>query len=713
MNDLVVRHLAKPEYRPVKPKILARQLGIADDEYNTFRRTLKDLAKQGQIEFGPGHSVRAVGGKNLVAGIYRQLPSGRAIVRPHPVEGKTPGEISVAAEASLDAATGDEVQVKLSTRLGSDGRRFGAVVRVLMRATKTFVGTYHERDGTGLVRIDGTVFSHSVAVGDPGAKGVKPNDKVVIEMLRFPSTDDRGEAVIVEVLGARGSPGVDTLSVIRAFGLPDAFPKDVLDEAREVAAHFDEEDLGGRADFTGLLTLTIDPVDARDHDDSVSLTKDAKTGHWRLGIHIADVGSFVPPGSALDREARSRGTSVYLPQRVVPMFPELLSNGLASLHEGKVRYTKSVMLELTPTGAVVHADFVNSAIRVHKRLTYEQVSSMYQRVDAGGSAKLAKELVELLLQMRELALIFRARRRKRGSLELEMPEPVLEFDVAGKVSGAHFADNDISHQVIEEFMLAANVAVAQKLHELDVPFLRRVHPPPDERKLKAFAEFARILGYKIDRGIDRFALQKVLEKSVGKPDAPAVHYALLRSMKRAAYSPLAEEHYALAYPNYCHFTSPIRRYPDLTVHRLLDRFIRHGRVTADETEAAATGEHCSKMERRAEAAERELVKLRLLEYISQRIGERFPAVVTGVADYGFFAQCERFPVEGRIHVSTLTDDYYYYDEAAHTLLGRRTHKRYRLGDRVAIEVVRVDLQRRQVDFRVAPDAKAAKKPKRK
>ncbi len=713
MHDKISTHITNPDYQAVKPKVLARQLGVADEDYGEFRRALKDLAKQGQVEFGAGHSVRAVGTRDTVAGIFRQLPSGRAVVRPHPVDGQTPTEIVVAAEAALDASTGDEVLVKLTARRGGEGRRFGAVVRVLLRATRTFVGTYFERDDEGLVRIDGAVFSHSIFVGDPGAKDAKPNDKVVVEMLRFPSPDDRGEGVIVEVLGARGAPGVDTMSVIRAFDLPDAFPKEVLDEAREVAAHFDETALGGREDFTKLLTVTIDPVDARDHDDAVSLERDAKTGHWVLGVHIADVGHFAPLGSALDREARTRGTSVYLPQRVIPMFPELLSNGLASLHEGKVRFTKSAIIELTPAGAVVHTHFANAAIKVRKRFTYEQVSELYATVDAGKSPKLAQELIDVLMRMRELALIFRARRRKRGALELEMPEPVLEYDDAGKVSGAHFAENDISHQVIEECMLAANVAVANQLNALSVPFLRRVHPAPDERKLKAFAEFARILGYKIERGVDRFALQKVLQRSVGKADAPAVHYAMLRSLKRATYSPFEEEHYALAFPHYCHFTSPIRRYPDLTIHRLLDRFIRHGKATADETETTATGDHCSKMERRAEAAERELVKLRLLDFLSHRVGEVFDAVVTGVADYGFFAQCERFPAEGRVHISTLTDDYYYFDEAAHTLSGRRTKKRYRLGDKVRIEVVRVDLQRRQVDFRVAPDAKPAKKPKRK
>jgi ribonuclease R len=276
----------------------------------------------------------------------------------------------------------------------------------------------------------------------------------------------------------------------------------------------------------------------------------------------------------------------------------------------------------------------------------------------------------------------------------------LEYDDHGKVTGAHFLEHDVSHQLIEEFMLAANEAVAEYFAELDVSFLRRVHPAPDEAKLKAFAEFAHILGYDLRRATDRFSLQRVLAQSADKPERHAVHYALLRSLKQAVYSPFEEEHYALASRHYCHFTSPIRRYPDLTVHRLLDQYLRDGRAGSDETELAAIGEHCSRMERRADAAERELVKQRLLDYLSQRVGMQLEAVITGVADYGFFAQAEHFPIEGRVHISTLSDDYYVFDEDAHTLEGRRTKKRYRLGDKVKVEVVRVDLNRRQLDFRV-------------
>jgi ribonuclease R len=725
MEQKILAALARKNYVPVKPKVLARKVGVRDADYVHFRNALRDLVAAGKAQFGKNHTVRPGGGSaDTVTGMFRRLASGRGFVRvTGPAAAATP-EVGVPEGDGLDAATGDEVQVRVTRPARGETLPQGEVVRVLQRATRQFVGTYHERAGEGLVRVDGGVFAHSVYVGDPGAKGATTDDKVVVELLRFPTLDERGEGVITEVLGPRGAPGVDTLTVIRSFDLPDAFPADVLDEAREAAEAFDEGDLGGREDLKADTVITIDPATARDFDDAISLSRDDETGHWHLGVHIADVAHFAPPGSALDREARNRGTSVYLPQRVIPMFPELISNGLASLQQGKRRYVKSVFMEFTADGKPVHARFANAVIKVKRRFTYEQVMATYEAhapsddKKKGGRRKnepvadLEPEVLDLLLRMRDLAVILRGRRFKRGALELNMPEVELEYDVAGKVTGAHFVVNDLSHQVIEAFMLAANEAVAEHLAGLGVPFLRRVHPPPDEFKLKAFADFVRILGYDLKRATDRFSLQRILAQSAGKPEQHAVHYALLRSLKQAVYSPYEEEHYALASKNYCHFTSPIRRYPDLTVHRQLDQWVRTGRVGGNVVELAGIGDHCSRMERRADAAERELVKLRLLDYLADRVGAQFEAVITGVAEYGFFAQAEELPIEGRVHISTLSDDYYVFDESAHTLEGRRTKKRYRLGDRVRVEVVRVDPVRRQVDFRVAAEKRDESKPRR-
>ncbi len=700
LESQILNEVARRNYHPLKPKALARKLGVPSARYSEFRRVLRELQVQKRIELGRNHTVHNARPHGTVVGIYRRTSTGYGYVRPHLVEGHTGPEVLIRPGDSRDAATGDEVLVRI---LRKPNRRdlapTGEILRIIERATRQFVGTYFERDDQGLVRVDGTVFSHSVYVGDPGAKGARPDDKVVIEMLRFPTAEERGEAVITEILGPRGKPGVDTLSIIRAFGLPDTFPEEALEEARQNAAAFDEEDLEDRLDLTGETIITIDPAEARDFDDAVSLILDPRSRHWLLGVHIADVAHFVPGGGELDREARKRGTSVYLPQRVLPMLPEVISNSVASLQQGKVRFVKSAFMDLTPAGQRTQARFVNAAIRVRKRFTYEQVSAILEHPERAG-AGLDREVLALILRMRDLAMILRKRRLRRGALELDMPETELELDANGKVTGAHFVKHDASHQIIEEFMLAANEAVAEHLAGLGVPFLRRVHPPPDPAKLEAFADFARILGYKIGRETDRFTLQRILEKTADQPDAYAIHYALLRSLKQAVYSPEQEGHYALASEDYCHFTSPIRRYPDLTVHRLLERWLKTGRGRSDETELAALGDHCSKTERRAETAERELIKLKLLNYLSTRIGLESDAIVTGVADYGFFAQVEGMPVEGLVHISTLTDDYYYYEEAAHSLIGRRTKRRYRLGDKVRVTVVRVDVQRRQLDFRV-------------
>jgi ribonuclease R len=707
MPDLQAQILAavqRPSYEPLKPKALARKLSVPGSQYDAFRDALRELVKQKRLVIGKNHTVRPAAPHGTATGVYRGTSAGFGFVRPHAADGTVGPEIYIPEGKALDAATGDTVLVRLLRKPSRPGYGpTGEVMNVIERATRQFVGTYFEREGQAFVRVDGTVFSHSIYVGDPGAKGVHAEDKVVIEMLRFPSPEDRGEAVITEVLGPRGQPGVDTLSIIRAFGLPDKFPEDVLAEAREQAAAFDESDFHAREDFTAETIVTIDPVDARDFDDAVSLTVDPKSKHWQLGVHIADVAHFVPPGGALDREARKRGTSVYLPQRVLPMFPEIISNSLASLQQGKVRYVKSVLMDFTPAGQFTRAHFADGVIRNRKRFTYEQVMALLEAHDRGAppaDSGVSAEVHALVLRMRELGLLLRKRRLKRGALELNMPQAELEFDAQGRVSGAHFAKNDVSHQIIEEFMLAANEAVAAHLDSLGVAFLRRVHPAPEPNKLKAFADFARILGYKIRHASDRFALQRILEQSADKPDAYAVHYGLLRSLKQARYSPEEEGHYALASDDYCHFTSPIRRYPDLTVHRLLGRWLLTGRVGSDGAELAALGEHCSKTERRAETAERELIKVKLLDYLSHRIGTDLEAVITGVADYGFYAQARALPIEGLVHVSTLTDDYYYFEEESHSLNGRRTRRRYRLGDKVHVRVVRVDLQRRQLDFRV-------------
>jgi ribonuclease R len=414
----------------------------------------------------------------------------------------------------------------------------------------------------------------------------------------------------------------------------------------------------------------------------------------------------VPLKSALDREARGRATSVYLPDRVIPMLPEIISNSLASLQPGKVRMTKTALIEFTPEGLRVGITLQNSAIKSSKRLTYEEVDAFIADPEAWRK-KLGAKVHALLEKMQALAKTLRLRRMKKGSLELTMPEVKIELDKNGRVSGARVAENTESHQIIEEFMLAANEAVAETLESKGWPFIRRVHQSPTPRKLKALTAFVKELGYKVESLESRFELQKLLKAAIGRPDQHAVNFATLRSLQRAIYSPAEEGHYALASDCYCHFTSPIRRYPDLTVHRLVDALLIGPKPKNDLDELGILAQHCSDREQRAEAAERELTKLKLLAYMSERIGEEMEAIVTGVESFGLFVQGVKLPAEGLIHVDSLTDDYYDFDRASHTLSGRRAGNAFRLGDLLQVVVVRVDLERRELDFRLAGKKKAS------
>ncbi len=735
LEQKILEFVNAANYRPVKPRVIAKQLHLSEDAHQDFKRLLKRLIKSGQLAYGsshlilpvetvkavheaarnkpqpekakspltPGSPARGEGKKdaNLVTGIFRRAQAGFGFVRP---AGTAPGadrklDIFIPADRTLDAASGDTVLVRLQKH--RDIRRpnpQGEIVEVVERDTHQFVGTYFEAGGNAYVQVDGTVFSRPVLLGDPGAKNARPDDKVVFEMIRFPSHVHDGEGVITEVLGGRGEPGVDTLSIIREYNLPEHFADDVLDDARAQADRFSEEIRPPRLDLIAETIITIDPVDARDFDDAISLVR-LPGGHWKLGVHIADVSHFVRSRSALDREALNRATSVYLPDRVIPMLPEILSNGLASLQPDKVRFTKTVFIEFTADGARVAADPHSAAIRSARRFTYEEVDSFLADPESWRH-RLTPEVHGLLGRMHELAMILRARRFRRGSLELTMKDVKVDLDANGRVSGAHIVENTESHQIIEEFMLAANEAVAEILHAAGMPFLRRVHSDPDPRKLKALDEFVAAMGFQTESLQSRFALQELLKLVEGKPEQHAVNYAVLRSLQRAIYSPNEDGHYALASDCYCHFTSPIRRYPDLTIHRLLEHLLHGKKSRADIGELIALGEHCSDREQRAEAAERELTKLKLLIYMENRIGEEMDAVITGVEEFGLFAEAVRIPAEGLIRVTSLADDHYKYDRTTHTLTGFRAGNSFRLGDRVRVSVARVDIDRRELDFRL-------------
>ncbi|MCS7238270.1 MAG: ribonuclease R [Thermoguttaceae bacterium] len=698
----VLELVNRPGYHPVKPKVIAKKLQLDKSEMPRLRRVIKLLARQGLVAYGRGHLVRpakeGVRQARRIVGIFRKTDSGYGFVRPRGEYAAGLGEdVYIASAHTADAVTGDLVLVELTEGTGGAGPR-GQIVRVLERQRQQFVGTYFEAGSWGYVEVDGGLFPTPIFVGDPGAKGARPEDKVVIELIRYPTPYAEGEGVIVEVLGERGRPGLDTLMIMREFGLPESFPEDVLEEARQQAQNFREEVPPDRLDLTGLTVITIDPPDARDFDDAVSLEK-REDGSWRLGVHIADVAYFVPPKSALDREAFERATSVYLPDRVIPMLPEPISNGVASLQPGKIRFTKSVFIEFTPEGIPTYREFHRSVIRSSKRLTYEEVDE-FLADPARFESAWGPTICRMLMDMRDLARILRARRRRRGALELILPEIKLLFDDSGGLAGAKIVEHTESHQIIEEFMLAANEAVAEFLQDKGLHFLRRVHKDPLLRKLRDLTDFVKGLGIETESLESRFAIQRLLEAVAGRPEQHAVHYAVLRSLQRAIYSPRPEGHYALATDTYCHFTAPIRRYPDLTVHRLLDAVLDNRKPVTDFDRLVLLGEHCSRREERAEIAERELIKLKLLGYLQNHIGMEMEGVITGVERYGIFIQGVDLPAEGLVHISTLDDDFYRFDRKTHSLVGYREGHSYRLGDRVRVKVARVDLDRRQLDFRL-------------
>lgn len=720
LEQRLLAHILAPNFRPVKPRVIAKKLDLDAEGAVALRRLVKKLAKRGVLVYGANHLVGpahapppkgAEAGKKKkgeaapgdrkpgIIGLFRRHDQGYGFVRPLSTRKAVDrsGDIFVTAQDSGDAATGDTVRVQIAHERRAGRNAQGRIVEIVERHTHEFVGTYFETGGGAFVQVDGTMFAQPIAVGDPGAKNAKPDDKVVFEMVRFPTYWQSGEGVIVDVLGQRGAPGVDTLSIIREFQLPEAFADDAIEDARRQADEFNENELGDRRDLTARTVVTIDPVDARDFDDAISLEK-LDNGNWMLGVHIADVAHFVRAKSPLDREARERGTSVYLPDRVLPMLPEIISNGLASLQPDRVRYVKTCFMEFTPEGIRTSVELQNAAIRSKRRFTYEEVDE-FLADRAPWQAKLAPDVFRLVGDMHELGMTLRRRRMEKGALELTSQEIKVDLDRDGRVVGAHKVVNTESHQIIEEFMLAANMAVAETIAAAEWHFLRRIHEAPDPRKLKLLETFVQSLGLENEGLESRFELQRLLSDVHGKPEEQAVNYALLRSLQRARYAPDEEGHFALASGCYCHFTSPIRRYPDLTIHRLFDALIYGKKPRNDFDELASLGEHCSDRERRAEAAERELTKVKLMLYLAERVGEEMEAVVTGVEEFGLFAQGTSCPAEGMIHVSSLADDIYHFERATHTLSGRRGHT-YRLGDVIRVTVARVDVERRELDFRV-------------
>jgi ribonuclease R len=710
LQQRILDFVYHPNYRPVKAKGILVGLELPTEDYPAVRMAVKRLVASGQLAYAANHLVISpqmmAGEPKLIRGTFRQAAAGFGFVRPLPSGLLGPTEdIFIPAPMTGSAMEGDQVNVRV--RASRRGGTEGEVVEVLQRARRQFAGTFGLQNNKAVVWLDTVSFSNPVLVGDVRGLPVAADDKVIVELVRFPEGVIPGEGVILEVLGSSKNPAVDTIAVMRQFGLQENFPDEVIQAAREQADKFEEGQIPtDRRDLTKMVTLTIDPYDARDFDDAISLSRNEK-GNWELYVHIADVSHFVPIGSPLDEEAKQRATSVYLPDRVIPMLPEIISNHLASLQPDRVRLTKTVLMEMDESGLILHQEVFNSAILNQQRLNYEQVDQYLADAEPWRE-RLKPEVWQMLRDMHTLAMTLRRNRRADGSIELHLPEIKVDLDKAGKVKGARSVEHTESHQIIEEFMLAANQAVATWLDDLEIPFLRRVHAPPERRKIQKLIEFVRELGIKAENLASRFEIQKVIDLVRGQSTEHAVNYAILKSMSKAIYQPELEVHYALNFKHYCHFTSPIRRYPDLQVHRTINRLLAGQKTPGDPLPVLITlGHHCSDQEQNAEWAERTVTKIKLLHFLAKKIGETMPAVISGVVPDGFYVRGTKFPAEGFVPITSLPQDRYRFERHGHVIEGFRSGNRFRMGDALTVKIEKVDLPRRELLLSVVSNHTAA------
>ena len=708
-----------PDYRPRDRDEIARALGLQGRDRVEVRKTLHELEHAGEIVRIRKNRYVLPSEADLVTGKLSIHQAGYGFLVP---EKAGEPDIFIAAENTGTAMNGDRVVARISrdvpprrakVRAGqaAQHRSEGRVIRILERARDTIVGTLQQSRNFYYVVPDDPRLVHDVYVQvPPRAKLPKTptrDDKVVVRLEAWESRHVNPEGEIIEVLGAATAPGIDMLSIIRKYDLPTEFPKSVLDEANRIPQTVEQKLIQGREDLRDQFIVTIDPDDARDFDDAINVEKIDNTGGWRLGVHIADVSAYVTPDSALDREARRRGNSVYLPDRVIPMLPERLSNGVCSLNPDVDRLTHSVLIEFDKNGRAKNAGFARSVIRSAKRLTYKEAYAILQ-------AKRNGELSRRLHTAWELASLLRRKRFEQGSLDLDFPEVKVHVDADGKPTRLERVENDQSHQLIEEFMLAANEAVARELRHRSIATIYRVHEDPDPEKLGEYREFILSFGYKVGDLSHRKEVQRFLASISGKPEEQALKIGLLKSLKRARYAAQPLGHYGLAKANYLHFTSPIRRYADLVVHRTLAErnLLRRSKIDIGQIESLA--DHISDTERNAAEAEIESVRLKKLQFFEQQLKERDPqvfrAAIMDVRNYGLVVELPDALVTGVVHVSTLSDDFYRFDAAQRRLLGRRTNRRFSVGDEIRVFVARVDTFKRQIDFAIA-DQGAKKRPR--
>lgn len=674
----------------MRAKELARALDVPQDSYRAFRRQLQRLETDGKVVRQSKGRYAAPEQFDLIAGILQTTRAGDGFVVP--VEAG-PEDVFVPGRLLATAVDGDTVLVRIEKR--PPGRNpAGRIVRVIERAWSRVAGVYHAKRGYGFVVCQEPDLGTDLFVPAGESGEAVDGDMVIARIESWGENEPSPVASVEKVLGRPGDAGVDVLAILIGHQLPLDFPSPVTEEADRIARRgIRDEDLAGREDFRDHLVVTIDPADARDHDDAISVRTLGK-GRIEIGVHIADVSWYVKPGSRIDREAWERATSVYLVDRVVPMLPETLSGGICSLVPDEDRLTVSAIFVFTDEGALVETRFARTVIRSQKRLSYEDAQGILDGSDRGA-------LASALGTLSRVCGVLRAERRDRGGIDFAIPEAAVDLDDEGRPTAIRSRERLESHRIIEDLMILANESVARLGVEHTLPFLYRIHEPPSEDRLEGLRRVAGVFGEALPKeGIAPLDIARLIDHMAGKPQEYLVSTVALRSMKQARYAVANKGHFGLGSDAYLHFTSPIRRYADLVVHRGLVRWLnqKSGEDRAAAAALEATAKHASERERRAEEAERDSVELKKIEYMSRHLGDEFEGTISGVTGFGLFILMDDVLVEGLVRMSSLVDDYYHYDEATWSVTGRRSKRRLQLGDRVAVQVVRVDPESRQIDL---------------
>lgn len=695
-KKIIYEFICDEFYVPMKLKELAMLLQVPKDQRDELKAVMDSLEAEGKVHVTQKGKYIKGEAKHL-RGIFQANARGFGFVT---VEGE-PEDIFIGEEDMGGAMQGDEVEVAI-TKAPEGRRREGKILKIVNRGTQRLVGYYQSRKNFGFVVPDNERILQDIFVPAEQSKGAVTGHKVVVELTSYGGERKKPEGRIVEILGHANDPGVDILSIVKAYDLPIEFPEKVLNQAERVAKPVTGADMAGRKDVRDWQTVTIDGEDAKDLDDAITLTKEGD--NYILGVHIADVTNYVQENSALDREALKRGTSVYLADRVIPMLPHVLSNGMCSLNAGEDRLALSCIMTVDAKGNVVDHQIAETVVNVDERMSYTSVKKILEEHDEE-ECRRYQTLIPMFELMKELSEILRNRRHKRGAIDFDFPESKMVLDEDGTPLEIKAYDRNVATKIIEDFMLLANETVAEEYFWQEIPFVYRVHEAPDEEKMKKLITFIQNFGYTMHvpkgREIRPKEVQKLLDKIEGSQEEAMISRLTLRSMKQAKYSPDNDGHFGLATQYYTHFTSPIRRYPDLQIHRIIKDNLR-GRMTESRRDHYAkilteVTMQASSLERRADEAERETVKLKKVQYMKKFYGEEFEGVISGITKWGLYVELPN-TVEGLVHVANMMDDHYDYDETHFQMVGTHTGKRYELGQKVKVRVTGCDTIARTIDF---------------